>query len=63
MKLRKLKIRLKCDNGICLNDAEYAVERNGTPACRELRLCKECLKELAGLYERAEKERNGIKRG
>ena len=32
MKLRKLKIRLRCDNGICLNDAEYAVERNGTPA-------------------------------
>lgn len=51
MKLRKIKIRLKCDNGVCPNNADYAVERSGTPACRELRLCRDCLKELARLNE------------
>ena len=49
MRLRKIKIRLKCDNGVCPNYADFAVEREGTPACRELSLCRDCLKELAKL--------------
>lgn len=49
MRLRKIKIRLKCDNGVCPNYANFAVEREGTPACRELRLCRDCLKELSEL--------------
>ena len=35
MRLRKIKIRLKCDNGVCPNYADFAVEREGTPACRD----------------------------
>lgn len=51
MRLEKMPIRLKCDNGCCENFAEFQVVRKGTPASARLRLCRNCLKELGRLYE------------
>ncbi len=50
MKLEKMPIRVKCDNGCCGNYAEFQVVRQGTPAAARLRLCRSCLKELSSLY-------------
>lgn len=59
MKLRALTIRLKCDNGVCDNYAEYAVERKGTPTSRELRLCGECIRKLGAIFREAEQRKKG----
>ncbi len=64
MELKRLTVRIRCDNGVCRNNAEYAVKRSGTPVARELHLCSECLAALAALYEgiSAEKKEDGAKK-
>lgn len=50
MKLEKLEARVLCDNGICKNTADYAVEKEDTPKNMRLYLCKSCVKELYRLF-------------
>lgn len=61
MRLEKLPIRLKCDNGCCGNFAEFRVVMKGTPTRASLRLCRSCLGALAALYaELVRKEANDV---
>lgn len=53
MELKRLTVRVRCDNGACRNNADYAVKRSGTPVTRELHLCADCLAAIAELYERS----------
>ena len=63
MELVRLNVRVRCDNGACRNNADYAVKRPGTPVTRELHLCADCLAAIAELYERsAKKKENGIRK-
>ncbi len=63
MELVRLNVRVRCDNGACRNNAEYAVKRPGTPVIRELHLCADCLAAIAELYERsAGKKGSGTKK-
>lgn len=65
MELKRLNVRVRCDNGACRNDADYAVKRSGTPVTCELHLCADCLAALAELYARSaiEKENGTKKKG
>jgi|AGTN01.1.fsa_nt_gi hypothetical protein len=55
MKLIKLTVQTKCDDGCCKNPAAYAVEREDTPLAFRLNLCEECLRKLCKLYQEREK--------
>ena len=65
MELVRLNVRVRCDNGACRNNADYAVKRPGTPVIRELHLCADCLAAIAELYARSagKKGRKNKKKG
>jgi len=44
---QKVQTLCRCDNGACLNPAEYAFFRTDTDAGNRLYLCGECLKAIA----------------
>ena len=56
MELKKISVKTKCDNGACRNMADYEIIKEGTLPQARLRLCKDCLKEIASLVKTIKKQ-------
>lgn len=53
MKLANLKVKVRCDFGLCKNLAKYEIYEDGVLSRRKIYLCEECAKTL---YELLSKE-------
>ncbi|MDE6565910.1 MAG: hypothetical protein K2L47_02445 [Clostridia bacterium] len=53
MKLANLKVKVRCDFGLCKNLAKYEIYEDGVLSRRKIYLCEECAK---ALYELLSKE-------
>ena len=46
MKLENLKVTVRCDFGLCKNQAKYEIFEDGVLSRRKIYLCEDCAKEL-----------------
>lgn len=46
MKLTNLKVKVRCDFGLCKNQAKYEIFEDGVLAKRKIYLCEDCAKQL-----------------
>ncbi|MFI3229049.1 MAG: hypothetical protein R3Y23_02650 [Bacillota bacterium] len=47
MRLEKIKVKIRCDIGLCKNMADYTIIKDGTPRSHQLYICNECAVALA----------------
>lgn len=52
MKLTNLKVNVRCDFGLCKNQAKYEIYEDGVLARRKIYLCEKCAKELFELLSK-----------
>ncbi len=52
MKLTNLKVKVRCDFGLCKNQAKYEIFEDGVLARRKIYLCEECAKQLFDLLSK-----------
>ena len=52
MKLTNLKVKVRCDFGLCKNQAKYEIFEDGVLARRKIYLCEECAKQLFDLISK-----------
>ena len=52
MKLTNLKVKVRCDFGLCKNQAKYEIFEDGVLARRKIYLCEECAKRLFDLLSK-----------
>lgn len=53
MKLNKINVKVRCDVGLCKNQATYELTSEGVLAKRKIYLCEDCAKTI---YELLAKE-------
>lgn len=53
MKLNKISVKVRCDIGLCKNQAAYEITGDGVLAKRKIYLCEDCAKTI---YELLAKE-------
>lgn len=46
MKLTNLKVKVRCDFGLCKKQAKYEISDEGVLARRKIYLCEDCAKQL-----------------
>ena len=46
MEVSKIKSRVRCDIGLCKNNAVYVIGGKGVMPNRKLYICEECMKQL-----------------
>lgn len=52
MKLAKLNVKVRCDFGLCKNEAKYEIFEDGVLARRKIYLCEDCSKNLMELLSK-----------
>ncbi len=52
MKLTNLKVKVRCDFGLCKNQAKYEIFEDGVLARRKIYLCEQCAKQLFELLSK-----------
>lgn len=49
MKLKKINVKVRCDVGLCKNQATYEITDDGVLAFRKIYICETCAKKLSEL--------------
>lgn len=52
MKLANLKVKVRCDFGLCKNIAKYEIYEDGVLSRRKIYLCEDCAKQLFDLLSK-----------
>lgn len=52
MKLANLNVKVRCDFGLCKNQAKYEIYEDGVLARRKIYLCEDCAKQLFQLLSK-----------
>lgn len=62
MELLKNNYRIKCEMGICKNNADYSIHLSRCGIKSRIHICKDCMKELYGLFGKELKSAKSKKR-
>ena len=52
MRLANLKVKVRCDFGLCKNTAKYEIYEDGVLARRKIYLCEDCAKQMFELLSK-----------
>ncbi len=63
MKLEKLKVKIRCDNGLCNNMASYTIVKKGTPREYQMNLCDDCITQLGEAISKLQEKPNNKMEG